>query len=95
MLNYLNAFDAELHDKRLLVRSAFFDAIFEVFDEVVRNSLALHRNAKQESLQKVVRPLARLQLTGDSGRSLPTKKNIAQLMQAALRQNVAISEDML
>lgn len=96
ILNYLNAFDAELTDKRLLLRSAYFEAVIEVMDEVVRNTITLHGNAKQESLQKTIRPLAQLNLAGASGsRALPTKKAIVSLMQAALRQNVPLSEDML
>lgn len=95
IVNYLNAFDAELPDKGMLVRSAYFDAIFDVFDEVVRGSLALHRNAKRESLQSVIRPLAQLKLTVGKGKSLPTKKTIVSLMQDALRKDVAISGDML
>jgi DNA sulfur modification protein DndB len=95
VVNYLNAVDAELPDKGLLVRSAFFESLFDVLDEVVRNSLALHKDVKQESLQKVVRPLARLNFTGAVGRTLPTKKTIVIMMQTALRQNVALSEEML
>jgi hypothetical protein len=95
ILNYLNAFDAELSEKSFLVRSAFFEAIFDVLDEVVRTSLAIHKDAKKESLQMVVRPLARLNLTGVAGRALPTKKVIANLMKTTLQQNVQLSEEML
>jgi len=97
IVNYLKAFESELPDgsKGLLVRSAYFEAIFDVLDEVVRNSLNLHGNAKQESIQDVVRPLAQLTLSGGSTRVLPTKKRIVSLMQTALRRNVALSGDML
>jgi DNA sulfur modification protein DndB len=79
-----------------LTRSAFFEAIFEVLDEVVRNSMALHGNAKQESLQKVVRPLAQLDYSGAAGgRATPTKKTIVTTMQAALRKAILLSEEML
>jgi hypothetical protein len=96
ILNYPNAFDVEISDKRLLVRSAYFEAIMEVLDEVVRATVAIHRNAKQESLQKVIRPLTQLNFAGGSGsRALPTKKAIVSLLQATLRQTVSLSEDML
>jgi DGQHR domain-containing protein len=96
LLNYLNAFDAEIEDKRLLVRSAYFEAIMEVLDELIRSTVAIYGNAKQESLQKTVRPLARLNFaSGDGGRALPTKKAVVSSLQAALRQNVPLSEDML
>ena len=96
ILNYLNAFDAELPHNQLLLRSAYFEAMFEVLDEVVRNSMALHSNAKQDSLQKVVRPLAQLDFSGSSGgRATPTKKTIVMAMQAALRKAILLSEEML
>jgi hypothetical protein len=96
IVNYLNAFDAEISDKRLLVRSAYFEAIMEVLDEIVRSTLAIHGNAKQESLQKTIRPLARLTVAGGAGgRALPTKKVIVSTLQAALRQNIALSDNML
>jgi DGQHR domain-containing protein len=95
VLNYLSAVDAELLNKGLLVRSSFFEAIFDVMDEVVRNSLALYKDAKQDSLQQVVRPLARLSFLTGGVRALPSKKTIVNAMQTALRQSVALSEDML
>lgn len=95
ILNYLNAFDAELVDKGLMIRSAYFEAIFDVLDEVVRNSLAQHRDAKQESLQKVIHPLAQLNYADETRGSLPSKKAIASAMQSALRKDVTLSEDLL
>lgn len=95
IVNYLNAFDAELADKGMLIRAAYFEAIFDMLDEVVRNSLTLYKDAKKESLQKIVRPLAQLSFGGTTGKVLPTKKAIVGAMQAALRQNVALSEEML
>jgi DNA sulfur modification protein DndB len=96
ILNYLNAFDAELPQKQLLLRSAYFEAIFEVLDEVVRSALALHGNAKRESLQKVVRPLAQISFGSPSGgRATPTKKVIVSALQAALRKSISLSDDML
>lgn len=96
LLNFFNAFDAELTDKRLLTRSAYFEATCEVLDEVIRNTVALSGDAKQTSLQKTIRPLARLDFAGGaSGRATPTKKAIVSAMQAALRRTISLSEDML
>jgi DGQHR domain-containing protein len=95
ILNYLNAFDAELADKKLLLRAAYFEAIFEILDEVVRDTITLHGNAKQESLQKVVRLITKINYSTEGGRAIPTKKKIVSAMQKALRRNVALSDDML
>lgn len=95
ILNYLNAVDAEMSDKSLLTRSAFFEAIFEIFDEVIQNTLAAHKNAKQQSIQRVVQPLGRLSYYGSGGRAILSKKAIVSLMQAALRKNMPLSSDML
>lgn len=95
ILNYLNALDAELSDDTLLTRSAFFEAVFEVFDEVVKNAIATHRNAKQESIQRIVQPIARLNFYGTGGRAILSKKAIVTSMQATLRQHSPISSDML
>jgi len=96
IVNYLNALDAELPDKSLLVKSAFFEAVFDVIDEVLRATLALHKDVKQDSIQKVIRPIARLNFTNSStSRVLPTKKEMVSAMQTALRRNVTLSEDML
>lgn len=93
--NYLSAFDAELKDKSLLTRSAFFEAICEVFDIVIQQAIALRRNAKQESIQAVVSALANLNYYGSGSRSLLDKKSISSTMQSTLSATTAISEDML
>ena len=95
ILNYLNALDAELSDKGLLTRSAFFESIFEVFDEVIQGTIAVHRNVKQESIQNTVQPLARLNYYGTGGRAILNKKPLVTLMQTALRKNQPISAEML
>jgi DGQHR domain-containing protein len=96
ILNYVNAFEAEVGEKKLVTRSAYFEALIEVMDEVIRNTIALHGDAKKESLQKVVRPLAKLEFGGGTaGRATPTKKVIANAMQVALRRTISLSDDML
>ena len=95
VLNYLNAWDAELSDQSLLLRSAFFESIFEVFGEIIQNTLAAKRNAKQEMIQAIVRPLARLSYFGTGGRMLLPKKAIVAIMQATLRKTAPISAEML
>jgi DGQHR domain-containing protein len=95
ILNFLNAWDAELQDKSLLVRSAFFESIFELFGEIVQNTLNAKKSVKQEMIQATVRPLARLHYFGTAGRVLLPKKAIVTIMQSALRKTAPISAEML
>lgn len=92
LLNYLNAFDAELEDKKLLVRSAFFEALFEIFDEVIRTTMSQHRDAKQSSLQSIIRPIAKLDF---STLVIGSKKSLVSTMKTALRRNITITPEML
>jgi DGQHR domain-containing protein len=94
--NYLNAFDAELRDKRMLLRSAFFEALFEIFDEVIRATMSSHGDAKPESLQEIIRPITLLDFGAvPAGTGKLTKKGLVTAMQTALRKNLQISEDLL
>jgi DGQHR domain-containing protein len=90
--NYINAFDAELPDKGMLVKAAYFEAVFDMFDEVVRATMSGRENLKQDSLQETIRPIAKLDF---SGHGRLTKKGYTELMQAAFRRGVAVSADML
>jgi len=93
--NYLNAFDAELPDKHLLTRSAFFEAIFSILDDVIQKTLSTHKTAKQGAIQQVIQPLARLDYHGSGSRALLDRKGISTLMQSALRATTPISQEML
>lgn len=90
--SYVNAFDAEIGEKATLTKANYFEAIFEMFDEVVRATMASHNNVKQSSLQDTIRPIAKLDF---GGRGKLTKKGYTDLMQAAFRKGVALSADML
>lgn len=95
IVNFLNAWDAELQEKSLLVRSAFFEAMFEVFGEVIQNTITAKKNAKQEAIQITIRPLARLNYFGTGGRTILPKKSIVAIMQSTLRKTAPISAAML
>jgi DGQHR domain-containing protein len=90
--NYVNAFDAELPEKATLIRAAYFEAIFDMFDEVARATMARVKNLKQDSLQEMIRPITHLDF---GGRGKLTKKAYTELMQGAFRKSVAVSPDML
>jgi len=90
--NYINAFDAELNDQKLLIRSGYFEAMFEIFDEVLRSTRQAQGNLKQASIQEIIRPVTRLNF---EGRGKLTKKDLTRAMQTALRKNISVSADML
>lgn len=94
IVNYLNAVESELSDRKLLLRAAFFEAIFSVFDESVRNTITLHKNAKSSSIAAVIRPMLQIDYQG-SGGGLGNKTDVVAAMQAALRKSIVISSDML
>jgi DGQHR domain-containing protein len=90
--NYINAFEAELPEKQTLLKANYFEAMFEMFDEVVRATMSSHSNLKQQSLQQTINPITKLDF---SGRGKLTKKAFVELMQAAFRSSVAVSAEML
>ena len=92
VLNYVNAFEAELSDPKMLVRSAYFEAMFEIADEVLRSTRQTKGDLKQKSIQHVIRLIAKLSF---EGRGNLTKKEYAKAMQAALRRSTPVSADML
>ncbi|WP_156526504.1 DGQHR domain-containing protein [Cupriavidus gilardii] len=95
ILNFLNAWDAELSEKSLILRSAFFESMFEVFGEVIQNTLNAKKTVKQDAIQTTIRPLARLSYFGTGGRTLLPKKSIVTIMQSTLRKTAPISAEML
>lgn len=92
ILNYLKAFASELEKPALLVRSAFFEAIFEIFETVVRQSIASHKNAKVESLRKLIQPLAKFDY---SGQALNSRGVLKQVMKSTLAESLSLTDEML
>lgn len=90
--NYVNAFDAEIQNKALLVRASYFEAIFDIFDEALRMTMDRFGDLKQKSIQEIVRKIAVLEFEGQSNL---TRKAYVKLMQAALRKGVAVTAAML
>ena len=91
ILNYLNAFDAESSGSKLLIRAAFFEAIFEVFEEVIRTTMNQNNNVKQSSIQEIIRPLMKFDYKAGG----MTKKAIVDSIHAALRKNIHLSTELL
>lgn len=92
LLNYLTAFEQTLEDQSLLTRSAFLEAIFDVFEQAVRQSLLTYKNAKVDSLAKVVRPVAKYSYPDATLRSVGQLK---KAVRGALAGSVTIAANML
>lgn len=90
--NYLQAFERELDKPVLLTRSAFFEAIFENFEDSIRQSILSYKNAKMESIRKVIRPVAKYEY---SPAMLANTGMLKKAVKAALTGSVSISADML
>lgn len=80
----------------LILRAAFFEAIFEAFEEIIQTSLAMHSNAKQSSIQDVVQPLVDIDFSSAlAGKTRATKAAFSELIKIALRKSRNISDDMV
>ena len=90
--NYLSAFEAGLHEeKKLLVRSTYFEAMFQVFEDVVRTSLAAKGDAKQASIQDAIKPIVALDLEG----AVTNKTALTQAMRTALHKSMVVRETLI
>jgi len=92
LTNYFAAFEATTEDITILTRSAFLEAIFDVFEQAVRQSLLTHKNAKAASLAKVIEPIAKYSYSPSTLRSVGEVK---KAVRAALAGSVNIAPNML
>lgn len=90
--NFLGALDAELENKKLLTRSGFFEAAFYIFDEAIRMATTTSGNARQVSIQSVIRPIAKIDYATLSDGNA---KNISEAMKAAIQKSISITSDMV
>jgi len=84
IINYLNAVETTLKlmdgGGRKLTSSAFFQAIFKIFEEVCSYSLTYFKNYKQESFEKVLYGIAKLDFEKHSGSNQQTIKQMSDEM---------------
>lgn len=92
LLNYISAFHSVIDDQVLMTRAAFFESIFEVFDDTVQTSIAKHKNAKQESIEEVLSPLSS---TDFSTMGKATKTGYLDIIKLALKKSISISDSMV
>lgn len=90
--NYIEAFEGALDDQKLLTRSAFLEAIFDVFEQAVRQSLLSYKNAKSESIAKVIQPIAKYSYADSTLRSVGQVK---KAVRSALAGSITITPGML
>ena len=95
LLNFVSAVASIIDDRTLLTRSAFFEAIFEVFDDVIQTSIAKSKNAKQTSITEVIGPLSSVDFMSISEKGKATKGNYLDVIKNALNKSVAISDSMV
>lgn len=93
--NYLGAWDGELENKALLIKSAFLGAVMDVMDDVLDASVTQHGNVKEDSIAETVRPMAKLNYAASGNGGQATKKTMVATMREAMRSRTAISKEML
>lgn len=86
--NYINAFsnvlkNIEGNDKRL-THSAFFQAIFKVFDDVCEYSIAYYKNYKQTSFEEIIYGIKSMDLERYSGSNQQTISALENDMKIAI-----------
>jgi DGQHR domain-containing protein len=89
--NFLRATSENLINPDWLFRAAFFEAIFDVFEETIKSSLERKGNAKEASLTEVLRPLGSVDFTNFATNRSLTSNSLKQ----ALRQNISISNTLV
>lgn len=92
LVNYIRAFENSLDDPKLLTRSAFLEAIFDVFEQAIRQSLLSYKNAKPESIEKVIAPIAKYSYSDSAMRSVG---QIKKAVRSALAGSITIAAGML
>jgi DNA sulfur modification protein DndB len=95
LLNYIRAVVDVIDDTTVLTRAAFFESIFEVFDDVVQTAIAKRNNAKQTSIGEVLAPLKHVEFSETAAKARATKSTYMDLIKNALKKSVSISDAMV
>ena len=95
LLNYIRAVVDVIDDTTVLTRAAFFESIFEVFDDVVQTAIAKRSNAKQASIGEVLAPLKHVGFSETAAKARATKTTYLDLIKNALKKSVSISDSMV
>jgi len=95
LINYISAVAQIVDDSSILVRSAFFESIFEVFDDVVQTSIAKHGNAKKDSLHDILKPISAIDFQELLSRGRTSKTTYLEPIKSALKKSISISDSMV
>lgn len=81
----------------LLYKSAYFEAICELLDDVLKISYSKYQNYKLESLTKVIEPIKSLDLSfmTSSGKTRITKLTVLPALKNAICSQIEVYEDMV
>lgn len=93
LLNYLNAFSSILikieDTSKRIVNSAFFQAIFKIFEEVCEYTMAYFKNYKQESFEEVISGISNIDFEKYQGSNQQAINALAQEMKILIELNAS------
>lgn len=95
VVNYIKAVKANTSNVALLPKSGFFEAIFDVFPDVVQTSLSKHKNAKEASIKDVLKPIATIEFDKIVNRGKATRASYLEPIKKSLQNTVKISDAMV
>jgi hypothetical protein len=95
--NYFKAVENNIHDFKLVLKSAYFEAFCAIFDEVLEKSYSLHRDYKEDSLNQVLSKISNFDIAQmtTAGRTKITKGPIISQLRAILFESPRITEDQI
>lgn len=97
ILNYLNALEHNLSDFEILLKSAYFEAFCEVFEDASNLAFTEHSNYKEESFTESLKRLRNIDFTAiiSGGKTRVTKSTIVQHLKTMMAEGVEITDDLL
>lgn len=95
--NYFKSIENFMSQPNLLYKTAYFEAICELFDDVLKISYSKYHNYKIESLTKVIEPIKSVDLSfiTSSGKTRITKLTVLPVLKNAISSQIEVYEDMI
>jgi DGQHR domain-containing protein len=89
--NFLKGIQQNVTPANHMFRAAFFEAVFDVFEETVKSAIERFQNAKEDSISSILRPLQEV----DFAQIQPNRVSFSGAIKKALRQNITISKSLV